>query len=943
MTFPCACECCAARAGASPGRTRLTRRLGDHASFFASMTARLSASDRTALAALGTRDLDDPSIALLDAWAVVGDVLTFYQERIADEGYLRTATERRSLYELARLVGYRPRPGVSASAHLAFALENESPPANIPRGTRVNSIPLPGEQMVAFETEEPIVARREWARIRPRMSLPQTRQSIEEAGGIYLAGTATRLKPNDALLVRWAAGTPLEVRRILEIREEHEAMRTFVRFALSAPPEFRKKDARTINNIRYESLLKPDTVAPRNRTLLERNVAASFAPDADLLPRLLAVSKPAVGTMLFRAFGNAPPPVELEIEVYALRIEARAFGYNSPPRQIGTPESPKIAEWAIEDPLNTPSNEHPVEHPHHGPRVLYLDNDYDIATDSIVLVEAGPGKDGVEREPLILNDIRLKDDERRLPVSIHHVALHAYGLSGKSALLGWKGRDDNDPENVWLRKGDTFTVIRQTRVLTGSEQLELALAPIDKPVEGTDIELDGLFEGLEPGRWLIVEGERVDITDANGLVIPGIGGAELVMLDSVAHVRRTIPIDGEVFPLPGDTLHSVVAIKATTPDGKPGLAHIYKRDSVVIHGNVARATHGEARAEILGSGNAAEPLQGFVLKQPPLTHVPAATPSGIASTMELRVNGILWHEHASLATLAVDDRGYVTRQSDDGQTIVTFGDGRHGARLPTGQENVKALYRSGIGAAGNVKAQQLKLLASRPLGVKDVTNPIPASGGADAEGSEAIRANVATALHAFDRLLSTSDYADFARSFAGIGKASATRSHDGRRSGVKVVIAGAADAPIETSSERYGALKDALHRFGEDVPVQLTVRDRLMLVVKANVGIDPDYQWELVEPKLRKALLDALSFDRAEIGRSISANRAIAAIHGVKGVVYADLDIFSALNEKQILGGFSKSLADGLKFQDVVRVDATQIAYLAPTVEDTLILQEVKP
>ena len=59
-------------------------------------------------------------MALFDAWATIGDVLTFYQERIANEGYLRTATERRSVLELARLVGYQPRPGVAASVHLAY-------------------------------------------------------------------------------------------------------------------------------------------------------------------------------------------------------------------------------------------------------------------------------------------------------------------------------------------------------------------------------------------------------------------------------------------------------------------------------------------------------------------------------------------------------------------------------------------------------------------------------------------------------------------------------------------------------------------------------------------------------------------------------------------------------------------------------------------------------
>ena len=44
------------------------------------------------LAALLTRDPQDPAVALIDAAACVADVLTFYQERIANEGFLRTAT-----------------------------------------------------------------------------------------------------------------------------------------------------------------------------------------------------------------------------------------------------------------------------------------------------------------------------------------------------------------------------------------------------------------------------------------------------------------------------------------------------------------------------------------------------------------------------------------------------------------------------------------------------------------------------------------------------------------------------------------------------------------------------------------------------------------------------------------------------------------------------------
>ena len=96
-----ACECCdgitaltPATLNNRPGLSSLAYRVGKHAHFKATMLARLSTLP--ALAGLTTRQNDDQTIALLDAWATVADVLTFYQERMANEGFLRTATERRS-------------------------------------------------------------------------------------------------------------------------------------------------------------------------------------------------------------------------------------------------------------------------------------------------------------------------------------------------------------------------------------------------------------------------------------------------------------------------------------------------------------------------------------------------------------------------------------------------------------------------------------------------------------------------------------------------------------------------------------------------------------------------------------------------------------------------------------------------------------------------------
>src|SRR6266567_3127631 len=154
----------------SPGLSAIVYRVGTHSRFKQSMLARLSDAQQPELSGLTTRSDDDFAIALLDAWATVAEILAFYQERIANESYLRTATERRSILELARSFGYDLRPGVAASAYLAFTVE-DAPGApgqtTIPTGTRVQSIPNPGEQAQTYETIAQISARAAWNAMTP--------------------------------------------------------------------------------------------------------------------------------------------------------------------------------------------------------------------------------------------------------------------------------------------------------------------------------------------------------------------------------------------------------------------------------------------------------------------------------------------------------------------------------------------------------------------------------------------------------------------------------------------------------------------------------------------------------------------------------------------------------------------------------------------------------
>ena len=111
------------------------------------------------------------------------------------------------------------------------------------------------------------------------------------------------------------------------------------------------------------------------------------------------------------------------------------------------------------------------------------------------------------------------------------------------------------------------------------------------------------------------------------------------------------------------------------------------------------------------------------------------------------------------------------RHDDDGRTTVQFGDGINGARLPTGQNNVRAEYRKGTGLGGLVEAGQLSQLLSRPLGLKEVVNPEDAEGAEDPESRDDARKNAPTTVLTLDRAVSLQDYEDFARTFAGVAKA----------------------------------------------------------------------------------------------------------------------------------------------------------------------------
>jgi predicted phage baseplate assembly protein len=327
-------------------------------------------------------------------------------------------------------------------------------------------------------------------------------------------------------------------------------------------------------------------------------------------------------------------------------------------------------------------------------------------------------------------------------------------------------------------------------------------------------------------------------------------------------------------------------------------------------------------------------LQEFQLKQAPLTYVSAATPNGIEGALQVRVNDILWHPAPNLASLGPNDRSYLTRTGDDSKTTVVFGNGIRGARIPTGVENVKADYRTGIGKPGNVNAEQISLLSTKPHSVKAVINPIRASGGADRESRDSARRNTPLAVMSLDRLVSVQDYADFARSFAGVAKACAAEI--GNR--VHVTIAGADGAPIDESSDVFVNLLAAFGKFGDpQQPMQLAVYHPMFLVIQAKIAILPDYQFEAVAPRIRDTLLAAFAFDNRDLGQDVLESEIIAAMQGIEGVQYVDLDTLDVITSDLL----PLPTAPPTRTRKRIHVLPAQLAFLTPEISETLILTEL--
>ncbi|MGA9365522.1 MAG: putative baseplate assembly protein [Bacteroidota bacterium] len=868
-----ACGCCAGTTPETPavidnrpGLSAIAFRVGTQPRFKTTLLAALSDALRPVLARLRTREDDDFSIALLDAWVTVADVLSFYSERIANESYLRTATERRSVLELARAIGYELKPGVAAETYLAFTMD-ESPGARLATtvdiGTKVQSIPGPGEKPQTYETIEKIEARAEWNVLQPQ----QTDQQRIDKGlrELYLKGVNTQLKPGDAILL---------------VGDKREGF-----------PGSEVWDVRIVQTVTTYPGGDPD----KTYTLVTWETG-------------LGHDKPTVCP--------ADNP-----KVFAFRQRAALFGQSAPDYRI-MPDSVK----RFYDPTYNPDSpdRRKTQWPDFGLKITE-ENEIDLDTTYPKIVVGSwvalikPGYTELYRVQRARTSSRT---DFTLTAQVTRIKLDA------TEHLSWFD-------------------LRDTLVLAQTEQLVLIEKTITDPIWGKQIVLSQLAQELMPTQTLIVSGKRTRVQIAStakglklvstdgtkrdlspsdllmvmsppALIIPG--GAEPIVLkpDEVVQILAGKPpqstawqlVDRDGFvgyvTVPSDQISLQPAAKDdpivseiafidsrsdaissdrdhTTITLSESLQNCYDRSTVTINANVARTTHGESvKNEILGSGDATQLNQRFTLKQKPLTYTPSSDLRS-TTTLEIWVNEIKWQEVDSLYNAGPNDRVYITRLADDGTVSVESGDGIHGARLPTGIENVKAIYRKGSGTEGRVKADQLSLLMTRPLGVKSVTNPEPSENGADPQQLADARCNAPLTVLTLDRIVSLQDYEDFARNFFGIAKALAIWTWNENTRGVFITVAGTNGERADDTT--IANLKASLAQRGNPlVPVDIRSYVKKQFQIQGIVYVAADRDPDTVGAAVKDFLKTQFSFDAREFGQGVALSEVLAAIQGVPGV-----------------------------------------------------------
>jgi hypothetical protein len=703
-----------------PGLPAIAYRAGDYLAFRHRLLQPLPAEQELTQWQPGATG--DLAVQMIEWWAYLADILTFYNERFANEQYLGTALQPASVNHLVQLLGYRPRPALGSRGTLAALLTSTARlPVTLPAGMQIQSKPAPGASPQIFELDQTVQLTA--PDIISAQAVPASAPLCGADGGIWLAGKVSGIKPGDHLLLINAQAITAQA-----ITAQAITAQTIADFAW-------------ISAGAAQNLQDP----------LGNNVTAlSFT----VLAGTLAAGAQAADYVLLRAAQNSPlwpyPTISLVVSDSGPFREAIAV---TPGAGIGRGRIHVIPDSGV---------------------IHLAGLARGLTTGSLFLLDV-PAGTGLNPTPLIVqsynelvwyancgegNDASVSPSSSATPPTPPIAVLHSQ-ISVASLTGDW----NSNAASVTLRYGFA-PVGTLVPVLTAAALNYAGGVQALVPLAGNP--------GFPPAPAPVL------LEDGNFNAAAGITAAA-------------------ASPAGGITLGNV-----STAPPPAGLAA-----PVAVLFNLLAVSRGQTvAAETLGSGSAVVISQDFTLKNSPVTYFAdpnSASGNPFSSTVKVSVDGVQWAQARSFYGQPATAQVFVLYEDDSGQTHVSFGDGANGMRPPTGTNNIIATYRYGAGAAAPA-AETLTVVQTPQPGLKAVRNPLPPTGGADADAAADVATLAPRSVLTFNRAVSLDDYAAIAATGGGVTQAVAVFGFDAtaQRPLVQVWVAGDAGAAAAATTALNG-------------------------------------------------------------------------------------------------------------------------------------------
>lgn len=614
------------------------------------------------------------------------------------------------------------------------------------------------------------------------------------------------------------------------------------------------------------------------------------------------------------------------IMAYKLGRSFRHFGHTAPPNAVDTSTEPATTRATkFERPLDEDTGTGFVEPTLKSTEFLMDQEVDDLAVGNRILIQASLKKDTTVKPKGSKKNAQTAQSkfDRTLVRTIQSVAQGAYTWGPSSGACTRITLDSALPSQVQSLHGMTQASSVDIRSMVFHE------------VIGEPVQLKAAYKNTAPAR-------------GNELYYYGTGSQHQALMN-----RRLLLVgpDAETRSV---QVMSVEASSATTAtqnlmrrinlDQSVAYRNFdFDEAAVTVYGNLVDVTQGKSEKEItLGSGDQRRIFQTFPLAKAPLTYLldetrtPAETPE-----LKIYVDGNLWRQLDTLFTASADDHTYIVREDDEGNSFIQFGDGVHGARLPSGKNNVVAIYRTGNGANGELKADTSPQATGKLKELSKVHLYHRVTGGAQPESEDCARSSAPGRMQSLGRLVGLQDYEAETLAIPGVLKAKAAWvAADGVPCLSMVVLT---ESGTEEDTDR---VRDIIRTYSRcrgasRFPIDVVHGARQYVYLDITVGFDATYREADLTQAIHQDLGAESSADEEggsglfslvnrQFGESAHRSHIIAAVQQIDGVTWVKLTSARFINMSGYTGSDPATLPRPIlkRVNSLLRARATGILAL---------------